>query len=112
MLITWLSLALSATLLADDAAFKGCVTAVADGDTIKVLVAKPEVKIRLYGIDCPESKQPFGTQAKKFVSTLAFGKPVTVLSKGKDRYGRVFGYVFLPDGKNLNYEIVGNGFGW
>jgi len=77
--------------------FTGRVVGVTDGDTIKVLVDKREIKVRLYGIDCPESKQAVGTKAKKFTSNLAFGKPVTVQSKGEDRDGRALGYVMLTD---------------
>jgi len=36
-----------------------------DGDTIDVLVHKTPVRIRLYGIDCPERAQDFGTQERK-----------------------------------------------
>ena len=108
---TILALILSGCVSSDDS-FSGRVVGVSDGDTVRVLTAGQEVKIRLYGIDCPEYRQAFGTQAKKFTSTLAFGKTVKVLSKGKDQYGRVIGVVLLPDGKNLNHEIVGNGFGW
>lgn len=90
----------------------GRVVGVADGDTIRVLVDRREVKVRLFGIDCPESNQAFGTQAKKFTSGLAFGRDVQVISRGEDRYGRVLGYVLLPDGTNLNEEIVRHGMGW
>ena len=40
---------------------KGMVVGITDGDTIKVLVDKKEIKIRL---DCPESGQAFGNQLK------------------------------------------------
>lgn len=43
----------------------GKVVGVTDGDTITLLVDKTQVKIRLAGIDAPESKQPFGTKAKQ-----------------------------------------------
>jgi len=45
----------------------GKVVRVADGDTITILDDdNTQIKIRLYGIDCPESCQDFGTVAKKF----------------------------------------------
>ena len=69
-------------------------------------------KIRLYGIDAPEKEQAFGNRAKQFVSALAFGKKVKVEAKGQDRYGRTVADVILPDGRNLNREIVKAGFGW
>jgi endonuclease YncB( thermonuclease family) len=68
-------------------------------------------KIRLYGIDTPESKQAFGTKAKQFTSQLAFGKSVTIYSKGVDRYNRVLGWVFV--GRTcVNAELVQNGLAW
>ncbi len=69
-------------------------------------------KIRLNGIDCPERGQAFGYRAEQFTSRLAFGKEVNVQVKGKDRYRRTIGDVILPDGRNLNREIVKAGFGW
>ncbi len=38
------------------------------------------MKVRLYGIDCPERGQPFGGKARQLTSELAFGKVVTVRS--------------------------------
>ena len=37
----------------------GKVVSVSDGDTLKVLVNDQQIKIRLGGIDAPESDQPF-----------------------------------------------------
>lgn len=88
------------------------VIGVKDGDTIEILVDQKPVTVRLYGVDAPEKKQPFGTQAKNFTSQLAFGKYVKLNDKGKDRYGRTIGEIILPDGKSLNQELVANGFAW
>jgi hypothetical protein len=51
--------------------------------------------------DVPESAQAFGTQAKKSLSDLIFGRTVTVTSSKTDRYGRTLGKVQL-EGKNIN----------
>jgi endonuclease YncB( thermonuclease family) len=84
----------------------GKVVGVSDGDTIVVLDAgKRQHKVRLIGIDAPESGQDFGQRAKQSLSDLVFGKTVTVTSEAKDRYGRVLGDVTL-DGKNINLEQV------
>jgi endonuclease YncB( thermonuclease family) len=91
---------------------KGKVVGVSDGDTITALVNKTPIKVRLYGIDCPEKRQAFGTKAKQFTSSLVFGKSVTLVVHGKDCYGRTIGKVILPYGKNLNHEILRAGFGW
>jgi micrococcal nuclease len=96
--------------LAED--FTGKVVGISDGDTITVLHNGRGEKIRLHGIDCPEKRQPFGTAAKHFTSELAFGKIVTVVSMGKDRYGRTVADVFLPDHRLLNHELVKVGFAW
>jgi endonuclease YncB( thermonuclease family) len=90
----------------------GEVISVSDGDTIKVLVNRRTFKIRLYGVDTPEKKQAYGMKAKRFTSSLAFGKNVTVTIVSKDRYGRYVGIVTLPDGRSLNRELVRNGFAW
>jgi hypothetical protein len=44
--------------------FSGKVIGVHDGDTITVLRDRTPVKIRLFGIDCPETGQDFGSRAK------------------------------------------------
>ena len=92
--------------------FTAKVVGIMDGDTIRVLRDKEEVKIRLSEIDCPESRQAFGTKAKQATSELAFGKIVTVRAKGKDRNGRPLADIILPDGKSLNRELVRSGFAW
>ncbi len=90
----------------------GSVIGVIDGDTISVLLNNTPTRVRLNGIDCPESRQPFGTRAKQFTSTLAFGKTVTIEDKGADRYGRMIADVILPDGTSLNRELVKAGMAW
>jgi len=91
----------------------GKVIKVTDGDTITILNADlKQIKIRLHGIDTPEEKQDFGTRAKQFTSTLAFGKTVSVKVLNKDRYGRSVGMVFLPDGRSLNKELLRAGLAW
>lgn len=92
--------------------FTGKVVGVTDGDTIKVMHNGREEKVRLQGIDTPEKRQPFGTRAKQLTSHLAFGKTVTVKVTGRDQYGRTIGAVILPDGRNLNHELVKAGFAW
>jgi endonuclease YncB( thermonuclease family) len=69
-------------------------------------------RIRLWGIDCPESRQAFGARATQFTGDLAFGKEVSVQVKDVDRYGRTVGVVILPDGRNLNQELVRAGLAW
>ena len=92
--------------------FTGRVVGISDGDTVSVLREGKAVKVRLYGIDTPEKKQPFGTQARQAASALAFQQEVTVTVKATDRYGRLVGEVRLPDGQSLNAAMVAAGMAW
>ena len=94
------------------ATISGKVVKVVDGDTIDILQNRSTVRIRLNGIDAPERGQAFGTRAKQFVLDVAAQQTVTVEIKDVDRYGRSVGDVFLPDGRNLNREIVAAGYAW
>ena len=94
------------------ATFTGKVIKITDGDTIVVLTDKKEqVKIRLEGIDCPESSQDFGNKAKQATSDLCFGKQVKIIKSGEDRYGRTLGYVMVGD-INVNKELLKQGLAW
>jgi endonuclease YncB( thermonuclease family) len=57
----------------------GKVVGVADADTITVLDAtNKQHKIRLQGIDAPESDRVFGQRSKQSLSEMVFGKPARV----------------------------------
>ena len=90
----------------------GSVVSVLDGDTLEVLNGHHTERIRLSGIDCPEKGQAFGQRAKHAASNLAFGKDVMVQTHGHDKYKRTLGDVILPDGMNLNQELVKQGWCW
>lgn len=85
------------------------VVGVLDGDTIEVLHNNRAERIRLNGIDCPEKGQAYGKKAKQAASELVFGKQVTLQTYGKDKYGRTIADVLLPDGTNVNHELVKDG---
>jgi len=84
---------------------------VVDGDTIWI----GETKIRLFGIDAPETKQecqdangnPWmaGQDATAFLKTMTDGKEVSCSEHGKDRYGRVIGSCEVGD-MDINREMV------
>ncbi len=90
----------------------GKVVAVHDGDTIGMLIDGKEHRIRLHGIDCPETNQAYGTRAKEFTAGLVFGKIVTAIRTSTDQYGRPVCDVFLRNGLSLNQELVRNGLAW
>ena len=88
------------------------VIKISDGDTITILTQeKQQVKVRLYGIDAPEKKQPYGQKSKQFLSNLIAGRSVEIQEKGKDRYKRVLGIVYL-DGQDINEQMVLSGYAW
>ena len=76
------------------AALQGKVVGVADGDTITVLDANNiQHKIRLEGIDAPETAQAFGQKSKQSLSQMVQSKQVTVEYQKKDKYDRTLGKV-------------------
>jgi micrococcal nuclease len=88
------------------------VIGVTDGDTIVVLTTdNKQIKIRLEGIDCPESHQDFGEKAKQATVQMCFGKEVTVKKSGVDRYGRTLAYVYVGD-LCINKELLRLGLAW
>jgi endonuclease YncB( thermonuclease family) len=88
------------------------VVRVADGDTITVLdSSNTQHRIRLEGIDAPESHQAFGTQSKKNQSEMVFGKDVTMVYQKTDQYGRLVGKIVF-DGRDINLEQVKAGMAW
>jgi micrococcal nuclease len=92
-------------------AWLGKVVHVADGDTITVLRDGMKVKVRLYGIDTPETKQWYGQNAKTFTSSQVMGKTVDVQEIDVDRYKRVVGIVSAGN-LALNRHLVKYGYAW
>ena len=108
----------------DDPPGVGTVEYVVDGDTIDVAFGDTVERIRLIGIDTPETKKPnspvecYGPEASAFTESLVPpGTRVRVDRDvvGRDDYGRLLGYVYLldPDGTAalfINDEIIRQGF--
>ena len=93
------------------------VTRVVDGDTIKV----GNERIRLIGIDTPESKHsdesknvPMGETAYVYLRDLIEGKEVELFLdvQERDKYGRILAYVYLADETKtfINEQLVLNGY--
>ncbi len=92
-------------------AWQGEAVKVLDGDTVQVQKGRELVKVRLYGVDCPEKRQSFGPQAAKFTQQQVLGKTVEVEQMDIDRYGRTVGLISVG-GTLLNRELVRSGFAW
>ncbi len=91
--------------------WKGEAVRVLDGDTLHVKQGKEIVKVRLYGVDCPESRQKYGNEATEFARQLLLGKKVRVKTMHTDQYGRTVGLVSVGR-KMLNRELVRAGYAW
>ena len=98
--------------LLNAAELRGKVVSIQDGDTLTILSGQNQVKIRLYGVDCPEKHQAYGSKAHEFTGSLSFGKEIRVVQRSKDQYGRIVGVVVLPDGRVLNEELLKGGLAW
>lgn len=92
--------------------YKAQVVSVTDGDSLIVSRSKGTEKVILYGVDCPELKQEFGSEARKFTVDNCFGKTITIKVHGTDNRGRTIADVVLADGMDLNQELVRKGFAW
>ena len=88
-----------------------------DGDTL--LLANGE-RVRLIGVDTPETKHPqkpverFGKEASLFTNKMVEGKQVRLEYdwQRRDKYNRLLAYVYLSDGTFLNAEIIKQGYGF
>jgi micrococcal nuclease len=89
------------------------VVAIHDGDTVSVLTdSKIMMKIRVHGIDAPESKQAFGNVAKSRAAALVMGTMVAFNPASKDRYGRTVSKITLPDGSDFGKIMIREGLAW
>ena len=92
--------------------FRARVVGVTDGDTLTVLdESNQQHTIRLAEIDAPERGQPWGARAKQTLSSLVFGKTVSLQQTDTDRYDRVVARVFA-DGEDVNRATVAQGAAW
>lgn len=98
------------------------VLSIEDGDTITVDVDGQSEKVRLVGVDTPETRDPrtsvqcFGRAASEFTKSLIGSNQIRLetdkLSDNRDRYDRLLRYVYLPDNKLLNAELIRQGYGF
>ena len=99
------------------------VVYIVDGDTIDIDVPDgryEHTRIRLLGIDAPETKSNkesvmyFGQEATAFITKLALDKKVTVLlddvGPTRGKYGRLLAHLRLDSGEIINEQLVSNGF--
>ena len=104
------------------------VKKVVDGDTIDVVIDLGfsilfESRVRLAGIDTPESRttnkaeKALGLESKKFLeSKIKSAKNVVIKTEKLDsseKYGRILGWLYLDgDGNSVNHEMIEKGYAW
>ena len=90
----------------------GKVVKVADGDTVTVLDGNQvQHRVRLTGIDAPESRQAFGKRSREALVALVAGRQVEVEWHKRDRYQRLVGKVIV-DGTDANLAQLRAGLAW
>ncbi|PLW67633.1 hypothetical protein C0039_16155 [Pseudohalioglobus lutimaris] len=90
----------------------GKVVRVVDGDTLHVFEGEGvQTRIHLYGIDAPETDQPYYNGARDALALMVAGESVGVTVVDTDWTERTVGTVYL-DGKSINLEMVRAGHAW
>lgn len=89
--------------------FTGNVVSVIDGDTVDVLIPPGrKERVRLHGMDAPESGEPFSTVARNFLRVMIFSRDVTVTGTDVDRYGRLVARIVV-DGQDASERTIAAG---
>lgn len=93
-----------------------------DGDTIEVDMNGTAEKVRFIGVDTPETHDPrkqvqcFGVAAATFTKQQIGNNAVRLeadpTNTNRDRYNRLLRYVYTPDGRLINAEIIKQGYGF
>jgi micrococcal nuclease len=94
------------------------VQRVSDGDTFVATVKGRRERIRVIGVDTPESvapnqpDEPYGEEASDFAKLYLDGETVRLAgdAEPRDRYGRMLAYVWLEDGTFWNALLVAEGY--
>ena len=87
--------------------FAGQVTRVLDGDTF--WVSGQRTRIRVWGLDAPEIGRAGGSAATAQLAGLVSGRSVQCRMRDVDRYGRIVGQCWLPDGRDIAATMIAGG---
>jgi micrococcal nuclease len=93
------------------ASLYGKVIAVNDGDLITVFNLNRPVKVRLMGVDAPETGQPFAEVAQQHLRDLVMDRMVTVAYSGLGTNSSIIGKVTL-DGVDVCAQMIRDGVAW
>ena len=85
---------------------------ISDGDTLVIETAdKSRIKVRLSGIDAPESKQAFGIESRLRLAQLLTGRELNLDCLKTDRYARQVCRVFA-DNEDVSLLMLRAGAAW
>jgi len=84
----------------------GIVSNVIDGDTFELITGE---KIRLYGINTPESDEYYYNEATNFLKEKIENKKIKYKDYGKDQYNRTLATIYLDD-VDINFQLIRNGY--
>jgi endonuclease YncB( thermonuclease family) len=90
---------------------EGRVTAVMDGDSIKVELDSGPIEVRMHSIDAPERDQPGGAEARAALTQRLGNAAVALEPVEQDQYGRMIAVVY-QDEANVNAWMVREGHAW
>jgi len=87
---------------------------VVDGDTVDIAIdlgfsIHYKTRVRLAGIDTAEKNTPLGKKTKGYVKVALEGMTMRIQTTKPDKYGRILGEIFLPDGTSFNKSLVDQG---
>lgn len=100
--------------------YKAEIKNVVDGDTVDVSIdlgfdSWRVERLRLFGIDTPETSTPLGRAVKKLLADALTDKKVTITTYKPDKYGRYLAEVWLAtngliwEDTTINRQLVKHG---
>lgn len=98
------------------------VIEVYDGDTFSIDMNGKTERVRMIGVDTPETHHPnrpvqcYGPEASSYTKQLLNGEAVRLeadpTNQNRDRYDRLLRYVYTQDGRLVNQDLISLGYGF
>ena len=92
-------------------AFAAEITYFYDGDTVKIIDAGYEYKLRITDIDAPERNQAYGKKSRRALMQLCSGVNIYAVLGGIDKYGRRLGKLRCNN-QDVSTYMIQNGHAW
>ena len=82
-----------------------------DGDTVKIIDAGFEYKLRITDIDAPERNQAYGKKSRRALMQLCAGSNIFAAIGDTDKYGRRLGKLRCNN-QDVSTYMIQNGHAW